>query len=200
MKKGLYICGIISILGFIIVGDKINKEIINYNSNEENSRKKTNLDNTSISVKDIDSTEQIAISEGEKMNQWNNNDIPTIDVDSAEQIAKGESDMVIEATDAININIQDITNEQLTFYCENTSKERMALEELFIMEFVNGEWAEIERKSNIVYELPATVIPADGIVQIDFDYKSLYGELDEGSYICVLVVNGFEYQYDFKID
>ena len=199
MKKRRHIYCIILILGIVVVGGiKIKKEILNYNGNEENSP--VDLDNTGISAMDIDNTENNVISEDEKTDHWSQSDIPTIDVDSAKQIAESESDIVTEETDLINITIQDITNEHLTLCCVNTSKERMALGRIFILEFKDGEWTEIERKSNGVYELPDTVIPVDEIIRIEFEYKSLYGELDKGSYICVVEINGIEYHYDFKID
>lgn len=179
MKKVNYLFIVILVLGIVVTGCSKIKEEANTGENHTN---------------------QIVESENESLKQTDNKEIPTIDTDTAEQISINESEAVTQATDTIIINLQDITTSKLTLYCENTDEERAALEKICFMEFINGRWVEMKRISDKPYELPATVIPAKGSVQVDFEYESLYGEIDKGEYICVIEINGEQYQYEFVIE
>lgn len=180
MKK-MYLCGVILILGIFIGGCGIDGKPI------ENEMNNTLTRDEELTM-DIQSTE----------NEINNT--PTRDEDSANQIEEIKSQMGEEISAEVSITIQDITDGKLIIFLENKSNEGMAMGEICIMENKDGNWSEVERKSNVISELPSYIIQPNNSMQIEFDYVTRYGELSKGLYICTININGVSIQAEFEID
>jgi len=127
------------------------------------------------------------------------NNTPTRDEDTANQIAEIRSQMEEEISAEVSITIQDIIDGKLIIFIENTGDEGVAMGEICIMENKDGNWSEVQRKSNVISELPSYLIQPNNSMRIEFDYVTKYGELSKGLYICIINISGVSIQTEFEI-
>lgn len=196
MKK-MYLCYVILVLSIFMGGCSTDgSAIAEQNNNEEltmDIRPTENEMNNTLTM-DEELTMDIQSTENEM------NDTPTRDEDSANQIAEIRSQMTEEVSSEVSTTIQNITDGKLIILLENTSDEVMTVGEICIMENKDGNWSEVERKSNVISELPGCLIQPKNLMQIEFEYVTRYGELSKGVYICIININGVSTQAEFEID
>ncbi|MDR2043843.1 MAG: hypothetical protein LBQ15_05640 [Clostridium sp.] len=205
MKQSMYLCGTLLMLGLVMAGcGEVKEETAEYSHSEEAAGiQGSGWGDRDLAETDTNDRKQTAESGSETMTPTSgseNTGIPGIDIDSAEQLAQRKSGAVVPATDTVMIHIQDVSNGKIFLHCENTGKERGALGEIYLMELVEGNWTKAQRKSHVISELPATVLPAEQTIQVEFDYEAFYGILDPGTYRCVIDVNGISNAYEFNIE
>lgn len=221
MKKK-YLCNVILILSIFMGGCSTDGNVIAEHNNMEDNLV---LGDSNTSVDDVDNEKETTENEERTMdiqsteNEMNNtltgeeeltmdiqsteneiNNTPTRDEDTANQIAEIKNQMEKEISAEVSITIQDITDGKLIISLENTSDEGIAMGEICVMENKDGNWSEVERKSNVISELPSHIIQPKSSKQIEFDYVTRYGELSKGLYICAININGVSIQAEFEID
>ena len=124
-------------------------------------------------------------------------DFPTIDENSAQQIASVESDKSFDMN-KVNINLGDITRQTLVLYVENLSGEGIVLDKIYLKEYLNEQWIEMESDESQM-KTPTYGLAPNGTGEIEYNFGVIYGELSKGEYICVIKINGELKEIKFEI-
>lgn len=124
-------------------------------------------------------------------------DFPTIDENSAHQIASVESDKSFDMN-KVNISLGDITRQTLVLYVENLSGEEIVLDKIYLKEYLNEQWFEMESDGSQT-KTPTYGLPPNGTGEIEYNFGVIYGELSKGEYICVIKINGKLKEIKFEI-